>query len=409
MFGYAGAECKLEKNANGSYRVRISASGTKTVADLRRPIEELMRGKIINDASLNPTILQHLFSRDGINIRNVIQQETQTFILFDRHTVSVRIFGSLNNIAVAEQKLVQSLRNHHESKQLQICLRGGAMPSDLMKEVVKNFGPDLHGLKEKVPGAEFTLDSRRHVISIHGDKELKPKVEEIICEIAHMSSNSEVRLENKDSCPICLCEVEESYQLEACGHLFCRACLVEQCESAMRNLDVYPILCASERCGSPILLSDLKSLLSTDKMEELFRGSLSAYVAASGGKYRFCPSPDCPSVYRVADPGSVGEPFVCGACFAETCTSCHLEHHPYLSCEMYRMFKDDPDQSLKQWRRGREQEVKMCPVCGYTIEKIDGCNHIECKCGRHICWQCLEFFSTADNCYDHLRSVHSHI
>ncbi|GLU20518.1 hypothetical protein SLE2022_367120 [Rubroshorea leprosula] len=406
-----GVKCHLEENENHSFRVQISANATKTVAELRRPLEEIVNGRTINHPSLTPTVLQHLFSRDGINLMKSIQQETRTYILFDRHSLKVRIFGSSVNAAEAEQKLVQSLMLYHGSKQLEVSLRGRGLPPDLMKQVVKKLGPDLHGLKEKIPGANFTLNTKHHMIYICGDKELKHKVEEIVYEIAQTSSgpNGSSEMSNTEiACPICLCEVEDGYQLESCSHLFCQLCLVEQCESAIKNLDSFPICCAKEGCQAPILLRDLKALLPIEKLEELFRASLGAFVASSGGIYRFCPSPDCPSVYRVADPGTPGEPFVCGACYAETCTRCHLEYHPCISCERYREFKEDPDLSLKEWCKGKDH-VKTCPVCGYTIEKTDGCNHVECRCGRHICWACLEFFATGDACYEHLRSVHSAI
>lgn len=53
-----------------------------------------------------------------------------------------------------------------------------------MKEVVKRFGLDLRGLKEKVPGDELTLNIRLQFIYFHGERELRPKVEEIISEVA---------------------------------------------------------------------------------------------------------------------------------------------------------------------------------------------------------------------------------
>ncbi|KAA8545633.1 hypothetical protein F0562_020417 [Nyssa sinensis] len=105
---------------------------------------------------------------------------------------------------------------------------------------------------------------------------------------------------------------------------------------------------------------------------------------------------DCPSVYRVAEPETTGGPFACGACYVETCTGCHLEYHPYVSCERYKELKEDPDLSLNEWRQGKDN-VKGCPVCGYIIEKVDGCDHIECRCGRQICRVCLESFSSNDD------------
>lgn len=401
-----GVECTLSQNVNGSYRVKLSANATKTVADLRRPVEELLRGKIIDHASLTPTVLQHLTSRDGFDLINFLQRENGVYILFDRQRLSLRIFGASEKIAEAEQKLIQSLQTIHESKQLEIHLRGKSWPPNLLKAVVEKFGPDLNGLKQKFPGAGFTLNTRLHILYVQGSRDLKQEVETIIFEFAKMSGGSAERPDDTDACPICLCDIEDDrFELEACGHHFCRQCLVEQFESAIKNQGRFPVCCAKQKCESPILLADMRTLLSSEKLEELFRASLGAYVASSDGAYRFCPSPDCPSVYRVASPDMSGEPFMCGACYSETCNRCHLEYHPFLSCEQYRVFKEDPDLSLTEWRKDKEN-VKNCPVCGYTIEKMDGCNHVECRCGRHICWVCLEYFGSSDECYTHLRSIH---
>src|SRR6266540_2390411 len=49
------------------------------------------------------------------------------------------------------------------------------------------------------------------------------------------------------------------------------------------------------------------------------------------------------------------------------------------------------------------RNVKNCPSSGYTIEKADGCNHVEYRYSRHICWTCLENSNTSDECYSHIR------
>lgn len=404
VFTCSGVEWSLDKNENGSYRVKISAHGTKIVAEVRKPLDELMKGKVINHEGFTPTVVQLLFSREGIRLMRSIQLETETHIMFDRHNLVVRIFGSLNKIDMAQQKFVSSILALHENKQLVVHLRGEALPPDLMKRVVHKFGPELKGLKEMFPGENFSLSTRHHCIHVKGTKELRQKVEDAIYEIAQESGSHIQRDEDEASCPICLCELENSYTLESCLHAFCGSCLLEQCESAIRSRDGFPLRCLHNGCKAPILIADLKSLLSVDKLEELFQASVSAFVA-SNPSYRFCPSPDCPSVYQIADSDSSGSAFMCGACYAETCTRCHQEYHPYLSCEKYKELKDDPDLSLEVWSEGREN-VKKCPMCKCTIEKVEGCNHISCRCGKHVCWVCLEIYESSEECYHHLRSVH---
>ncbi|KAI3695771.1 hypothetical protein L1987_78771 [Smallanthus sonchifolius] len=395
-----GVEFNFDRNENGTYRVKISAKATKIMAESRRPLEQLMNGKTIIDDRLTAPVMQLYLSREGFSLQKSIQRETGTCFIFDKHNHTFRVFGLLHKLDLAHHKLVQSLVALHDNKQLDVHLRGPAFPPDFMKKVVQEFGPDLHGLKERFPGSEFTLNTRHHVISIRGSKELKQQVEETIHEIVRTTTST---ASQTPSCSICLCDVEDGYRLEKCNHEFCRSCLVEQCESAIRNLgNSFPIRCAYEGCGAMMLVADLKSLLLTDKLDELFRSSLGSFVESSCGKLRFCPSPDCPSVYQVAEDG---RPFACGACSVETCTRCHLEYHPFLSCERYMEFKRDPDLSLKDWMKGKE-DVRECPVCRFTIEKIDGCNHIECRCGIHICWVCLEHFKSSEECYAHLRSIH---
>lgn len=402
------AYCNLEKNNyNGSYRIRITAHATKIVADVRKPLEQLTRGKIVTHPSVTP-LIHLLLSRSGVLLMKSVERETGTYILYDRHHLNVKIFGPPPAVDAAEDKLVQSLLSLNENTPLQIHLRGHNLRPDLMKDVVQRFGPHLDGLKNKVPGVELTLNTRQHILLVRGDKEQKKKVEEVISRVALSDAATVTSSPEEAACSICMCELEEPYTLEVCGHRFCRGCLIEQCESVIRSREGLPLRCLESGCQKLIVYADLRVLLSSEKMEELFRASLGAVVSSSGGEYRFCPTPDCPNVYRVVhpeDPEEVG-PFVCGACSAETCRKCHVEYHQFVSCERYREYKEDPDLSLLEWRMGKPGEVKDCPVCMHAIEKFDGCNHIACRCGAHICWVCLEVFDGSDPCYNHLRDVH---
>ena len=38
-------------------------------------------------------------------------------------------------------------------------------------------------------------------------------------------------------------------------------------------------------------------------------------------------------------------------------------------------------------------------TCGYCIERLDGCNHMICRCGRHFCYNCQTNLSPGDGNY----------
>ncbi|KAI4987261.1 hypothetical protein ZWY2020_020061 [Hordeum vulgare] len=419
-----GVSYNFEKTENGIFRLKLTANATKTIADLRRPLEILMKGNTVNHPDLTLSAVQLLLSHDGVAHLKSIEQETGTYMLYDRQSLNIKVFGHQDQMAAAETKLVHALTELLEKKPLEISLRGHNLPPDLMKKTVENFGVDLEGFKKEMPAVNVELHKHRHLLKVWGSKEDKRRVEGMISElITSVKQNALVQLppgsvggskdkqrvdDNElaqDACPICLCETEDPFELESCGHMFCRACLVDQCESATKSHDGFPVCCLKTGCKKPFLIVDLKHLVSNEKLEDLFRASLRAFVASRAGTYRFCPTPDCQSIYQVAAPDAETKPFVCGACYVEICTKCHLEYHPFMSCEAYKQYKEDPDATLLEWRRGKGN-VKNCPSCGYTIEKSEGCNHVECRCGSHICWACLANFRSSEECYGHLRSAH---
>ena len=70
---------------------------------------------------------------------------------------------------------------------------------------------------------------------------------------------------------------------------------------------------------------------------------------------------------------------------------------------------------LSDWQCGgcksepeEAKKIKHCPneECGVAIEKISGCNHMECSaCEQHWCWYCGEK-STNEEIYGHMETEH---
>lgn len=44
---------------------------------------------------------------------------------------------------------------------------------------------------------------------------------------------------------------------------------------------------------------------------------------------------------------------------------------------------------------------KHCPHCTRRVEKVDGCNHIRCRCGTSFCYTCGAALTTGYVCRAH--------
>ena len=54
--------------------------------------------------------------------------------------------------------------------------------------------------------------------------------------------------------------------------------------------------------------------------------------------------------------------------------------------------------------------TKKCPQCSVLIEKISGCNHIQCTlCNTHWCWECGAKSESSEKTYDHMWLEHGRI
>jgi len=205
-------------------------------------------------------------------------------------------------------------------------------------------------------------------------------------------------------CVVCFCPIEEEapFFLELCGHAVCTACAANQVRSAL-GLGGLPLRCAREGCGTLFALEDVRQLARRGLLDErrLFEAALSEHVRGHQDTVRFCPTPDCQSIYPVtADCSS----FLCGLCGVEVCAA-HHERQVGGMCS-----KTSRSLGVSAWIDGDPARRKRCPRCSIGLEKVGGCEHVTClACKAHMCWQCLEVFKEASECYRHLREVHGSI
>ncbi|KAG7446782.1 uncharacterized protein BT62DRAFT_86477 [Guyanagaster necrorhizus] len=204
-----------------------------------------------------------------------------------------------------------------------------------------------------------------------------------------------------DECPICLDEVVAPFTLR-CGDSVCRSCLKNYLVAAIDNR-FFPLTCLGNgaTCLERIPLSVARELLSASEFDSVMHSAFSAHVHAHPNEFYYCPTPDCPQIYRSATKGTVLQ---CPSCLIRICSTCHVEQHDGSEC----LNLDDTDAAFKEWKKNHD--VKSCPGCKVPIERAEGCNHVTCtRCQTHMCWVCSKTFPRGDGIYEHMRTDHGGI
>ena len=393
---------------NGNCAIDMNCDHIDTLHRVRRKLDKLIQGKKMTKQDF-PNI-HELFTRSGkYELRN-IGSRTSTLIIDDYRILEISIFGDRRNQNEAFTLLQEYLHKLTQGVTRTLALKGPDKPYGVIKKMFILYDIDLGKMKRNIRGLHcLQIDLRNHTVSING---LAESVDESILEINNViddlrNTQNCDHVENEEhQCSICFMEIDdgEIYRLEACGHPFCKTCIVPQLESAVGNND-FPITCCKEDCGELWSWRDLNSvsLQSGMSINSLVNRATNSYVAKHDKEYKYCISPDCPSIYRVTLRSDV---FCCCECEARICTACHSQYHDGLSCDMVKELKEDPS-GIQIWLKKDPNNRKPCPNCSLPIEKAGGCNHIECtKCRHHICWVCLEHFKICRNCYIHLEEVH---
>ncbi|KAL6786485.1 hypothetical protein J3E68DRAFT_215692 [Trichoderma sp. SZMC 28012] len=208
-------------------------------------------------------------------------------------------------------------------------------------------------------------------------------------------------------CPTCFCEPDEPIRM-SCDHVYCSDCFVQMCVAEMTADREFQICCpkadaTGKICKKAFSLSEIQEHLPSETFEDILEKSFESYITRHPADFKYCETPDCGQVYRVTSHGSDHPTiFTCKKCLKSTCTICHTSH-PGKPCT-----KGNPSSALSN-KMKEELGIKGCPRCSRLIEKTDGCDHMTCKCGAHVCWVCLASFGESGECYEHMRRIHGGI
>lgn len=259
---------------------------------------------------------------------------------------------------------------------------------------------DLMKLQEELGRENVVLDFATQTLRVRGNQDAL-QVTRLILRHAQ-ERHALQRRPQEHTCPICFDNVSLPVTLN-CGHSWCKKCLTDYLLASIDNR-TFPMTCLGSegRCTQPIPVTTVQELLSSEQFSEVTHASFLSYIHSRPSEFFYCPTPDCPQIYRTSAPDIVLQ---CPSCLIRICGKCHVESHEGRSC----VDRDKEEQRLfQQWSSTRD--VKHCPGCKTAIERIAGCNHMTClHCKTHICWECLATFEKSGDVYEHMRSVHGGI
>ncbi|KAI1109816.1 hypothetical protein F5Y14DRAFT_466334 [Nemania sp. NC0429] len=374
--------------------LKIEGEDGKNVAEAKNIISSILAGTVAKEGS--SSLWQSSLRGNGEVFRKLVQLQRQSGVIILRNKAKsqLRLFGppsKCEEVQTAISDIIKATRSNDFSIELDddryLWARLGGY-----KKLAAALGSDSVNL-------DITSTPKRIVIAGTASQYdialsiMNDKVVQI----------SEPDLNGQD-CPACLTEAENPIRTR-CGHTYCLDCFENLCLSAPTQDSPVKIRCvgSSGRCDTIVDLPQLQEHLSSNAFEELLEKSFASYTRLHPTILKHCPSPDCDYLYRANASVKVQ---TCSSCLVPICTSCHAQHEG-LSCAEYQDVSSGRREANERLKK--EIGIKDCPKCKTLLEKTEGCNHMTCRCGAHICWVCLGIFDSSSACYNHMNQEHGGI
>lgn len=128
-------------------------------------------------------------------------------------------------------------------------------------------------------------------------------------------------------------------------------------------------------------------------------------VKTPPGAHRWCPRAGCDTPFIKADVATDSPKVTCNnpVCELNFCYECRIVWHEGETCEEVKARQEkamSPEEALSETYA--KENLQECPNCNIWVEKIDGCEYVQCfACQHEFCWDCLEP-------HDHNMGSHVH-
>lgn len=308
-------------------RLRLFGEDAKAVAKAKSALEKILAGDVALNGDLE--VWDDFFAESrGLAYLNELSLTHQGYVYRDMRKHRLCIYGSGDSKEDIRRALIEKLHSLVETT-LTISLSA----DDLQKALHGGFRRIVAALgKEK---ASLDIRQRPQMITITGStRDLETARTLLDQDVASDVENLTLgKSTHEQDCAVCWTEAENAYRTP-CGHVYCASCFATQCSSAVDG-DL-PLRCLgdSATCLRVFKLQELKNVLPSHAFfEQLLQDSFTAYVRAHPKDFQYCPTPDCPYIYRITTTGAVT---TCPACLTPICTTCQVTAHDgIMDCATY--------------------------------------------------------------------------
>lgn len=369
--------------------IRFAGDEVKVLGRLKAEFERILNGEQLYD---NGRVVWHPFlaGPDGREFLDNLQDDSGITIVASSARSSIRLLGDVEKRSSVRKRIITFVEERRAQTQHSLPLG---------PDVAKIFQQDgLAALEAQLGQGNIYLDLWHNRLVVSGDLDAYTVAKDAI-----FSFRQKYQLNGPhwrgETCPACTAVASSPVKLP-CGHSWCRSCLRHYLKSAAERESLFPLTChgIGKRCGEPIPLFTAREILVPEDFEAIFQSAFSAHVLTHPEELHYCPTPDCPQIYRSTPEGISMQ---CPECLSQICTHCHCEAHEGLTCGEVT----EGDGLFREW--AAENNVKQCPKCKMAIEKTEGCNHMTCSmCRTHICWVCMQTFEDGLKIYGHMQSEH---
>lgn len=378
-----------DRERTGSVGVKLIAETYPSLTKLKTSLESILRGEVVRLEGR--AAWDYFFTRasGAAFVASLEANHPPAIIQVDTRQSCIRLFGpppQTWHVKAVIQAQIRELR----TRKVHSIFLNSAFPGILTN-------PNFLALQRDLGAQNVYIDRQRGLLKVCGNQDEVQVAHLVVQSVRRQYASRELSVNN---CRICLGAASLPITLD-CGHTSCKNCLTDYFLSAI-DTKSFPLLCVGLGCKQLVPVNIIRRLLPPENFHHLTHASFLDFIHSRPTEFNYCPTPDCPQVYRTAPPGTVVQ---CPSCLVRICGSCHSEAHEGKGCP-------DPEKNelrlFEEW--SAERDVKRCPGCKTFIERDAGCNHITCtRCRTHICWVCLETFSEGAKCYDHMRMLHGGI